>query len=469
METGPRPDILYLAHRVPYPPDKGDRIRTYHILRFLAAHANVHLACLADEPVSEDTVAALAGFCKRLAIVPLGGSSRWGRALGSFLCGQTITAGAFSSPGLRAAVRAWARTTPFQTVLGSASSMAPYLNLLELQNTPAVVDVMDVDSQKWFDYAAAKPWPRSWLYRIEGRRLRRLEESLARRGRVLTVSSPEADLFRSFCPSADIDAITNGVDLSYFQQSTEVAPEQGLVFVGALDYFPNIDAAIWFCREVWPEVQRRRPEARFRLVGRKPAPAVLRLSGIAGVELLGTVADVRPHLARAAVVVIPLRIARGLQNKVLEAMAMGKPVVASPCALAALHTQPGVHLLTASSPEEWIGAISQLLDNEPLRRTLGQAGRQYVEERHDWNVCLAPLLEILGRPRRGQATAATLASGKEYPLERGKEERRQPAIRAEKLSGALSCKHTVSAGLQELPGSCFAEPRHAGTFNPKGI
>jgi glycosyltransferase involved in cell wall biosynthesis len=166
--------------------------------------------------------------------------------------------------------------------------------------------------------------------------------------------------------------------------------------VGALDYFPNVDAAVWFCQEVWPSIHRQHPQATFKLVGRRPAPAVQRLGEIPGVQLVGAVPDVRPFVASAAAVVAPLRIARGLQNKVLEALAMGKAVVASPPALAALECQPGVHLLAASSAAEWIEAILRLLANADLGKELGASGRKYVEEHHAWDRCLEPLNDLLG-------------------------------------------------------------------------
>jgi sugar transferase (PEP-CTERM/EpsH1 system associated) len=391
-----RPDILYLVHRTPYPPDKGDRIRTFQVLRYLSTRARVHLACLADEPVEGQTVAKLREYCERVAVVRLGGLSRWARAVGSMVRGQTVTQGAFSSPVLRALVRQWARETPFHACLASSSSLVPYLRLPELRNVPSVVDLIDVDSQKWLDYAAASRGPRRWLYRMEGRRLRRLEQALPAWNRAVTVvSEPEADILRSFCEPGSVHAISNGVDLDYFRPQPQ-PEEMACVFVGALDYRPNADGAVWFCREVWPEVQRRRPEAKMYLVGRRPTPAVCRLADLPGVELVGQVADVRPYLARSACAVVPLQIARGIQNKVLEAMAMGKAVVVSPGALEGLEADPGLHLLSASSASEWVQAVLSLFENACLRDRFGAAGRLYVQSRHRWESCLEPFLPLLG-------------------------------------------------------------------------
>jgi polysaccharide biosynthesis protein PslH len=392
----PQPAVLYLVHRLPYPPDKGDRIRAYHLLRHLSGRAAVHLACLADEPVSPEALAALRALCARVEVVRLAGWSRWPRGLWSLASGRTVSEGVFRSAALFDTVRTWALATPFSAALASASSVAPYLRVPELAGVPKVVDLVDVDSQKWFDYAAATRGPLSWLYRTEGTRLRRLEQGLAKRVRAVTVvSDAEATLFRSFCPDAPVQAVTNGVDLKYFAPAP-VFEEQACVFVGALDYKPNVEGIGWFCREVWPTIQQPRPGAKLYVVGRKPTPTVRRLGELPGVEVVGGVPDVRPSVARSAVAVVPLHIARGVQNKLLEALAMGKAAVASPQALAGVPAEPGTHLLGAATAAEWIDAIGKLLGDEALRRRLGGAGRRFVEERHSWDRCLAPFETLLG-------------------------------------------------------------------------
>jgi len=396
--SGARAEILYLAHRVPYPPDKGDRIRTYHLLRSLSGVADVHLACFADEPPGRPDLEELGRLCRRVAVIRLGRRARRVRALCSLASGRTATEGAFESPTMRDLVARWSRETRFRSAIASSSGMVQYLRGREARRIPAVVDLVDVDSRKWVDYAGASRGPMAWLYRTEGRRLGDLERAIPTWARAVTlVSEAEAALFRRSGGSGPIRAVTNGVDLESFHPGFPgTVDRDGCVFVGALDYRPNVDGVAWFCREVWPGVLARRPGSRFVLVGRKPSAAVRRLAGLPGVELIGQVPDVRPHLASASVAVMPLRIARGVQNKVLEALAMGKAVVASPEAIEGIRADPGVHLLGASTPREWVEAVVGLLDDPALGRRLGAAGRAYVEGAHAWDRCLAPFGSLLG-------------------------------------------------------------------------
>ena len=266
-----RPRILLLAHRIPYPPDKGDRIRVFHILRWLSHRSSIHLACLADEPYDARTVEQLKTLCERVEVISLG---RWSRCFQSTLSlsqGRTASEGAFWSKALVDILSRWSKQIRFDLALASSSALVPYLRIAELVNVPAVVDLVDVDSQKWFDYASASGGPRRWLYHLEGTRLRRLERDITRWAKAVTlVSDAEANLFRQFCDSSHVFTVPNGVDLEKFQLDVGTGePENGCIFVGALDHRPNVDGACWFCQEIWPEIHRRRPAARMVLVGRQ--------------------------------------------------------------------------------------------------------------------------------------------------------------------------------------------------------
>jgi len=389
------PDILYVTHRVPYPLDKGERIRTYYLLRYLAGRARVHLASLADEPASAETTAHLSQMTARFAAVKHG-VSKWVGGAKSFLAGGTISEGMFASAGLRKLLTAWTADTSFHGVVLSASSLASYLTRPGFGRAVTVVDAMDVDSQKWLDYAAASAPPKKWLYAAEGKRLRRTEQRISRLANAVTfVSERESQMVREYCDPAKIVTVTFGADLAYYAPQPHPDPS-GVVFVGALDYKPNVDGICWFAKSVWPTLRHRAPAAVLKIVGRQPTPAVKELGSIPGVEVVGPVPDVRPHLAAAAVVVAPLMIARGLQNKVLEAMAFGKSVVCSPAALAGFGHHEHLPAVPADTVEEWVTRVAALLGDPFRRQELGDAGRWYAATYHDWRTCLAPFGRALG-------------------------------------------------------------------------
>jgi len=392
--------LLYLVHRIPYPPNRGDRIRSHHLLRFLAARHTVSLACLADEPTPPEHVAALKAWCHRVAVVELRGPLRWLRATASLTRGHSATQGLFESPELRKTVNAWTCDTNFDAAIAFCSSMTPYLQLPSLAKVPAIVDLVDVDSQKWFDYSAGASPCKRWLFRLEGRRVRRLEIAAAQRARALTtVSEAETELCRGYCAPTPVYGISNGVDLDYFGATAandeSVAIEPRCVFVGALDYRANVDGLAWFCREVWSELRERYPQANLTVVGRSPAASVLRLAEIPGVCLAADVPDVRPYLARATAVIAPLRVARGIQNKVLEALAARRAVVASSGALEGIELEVGRHALRADTPDEWIAALSRVFDDTSFRKELGAAGRAFVKMHHDWTSQLLPFEDLV--------------------------------------------------------------------------
>jgi sugar transferase (PEP-CTERM/EpsH1 system associated) len=391
--------VLLVTHRTPYPPDKGDRIRSYHLLRFLSARAQVDLATLADEPMTTESRCALEALVGRLAVVAVHRSARWGRAALSVALGRSATEGLFRSRGMTRVLQRWTASNEYDLIVVVCSSMAQYLQTMSRGSAASLVDLIDVDSQKWFDYAAASQGLKRRLYRLEGRRVRRLEQGLVGRcDQLSVVSEAEAACLRSIEPKAPVAAISNGVDLDYFRPNVAVAEEaESCVFVGALDYRPNVDAAAWFCDAVWPQVLAARPNATFTIVGRRPVEGVRRLAQLPGVCVAADVPDVRPHLWKAAVVAAPLRIARGVQNKVLEALAAGKAVIASPQALEGLSTVAGVHLQQAEAADDWARSIVALFSNAGERRRLGAAGRQFVVSRHSWDECLQPLEALLAR------------------------------------------------------------------------
>jgi sugar transferase (PEP-CTERM/EpsH1 system associated) len=406
-----RPSVLYITHRVPWPPDRGDRIRTWNVLRYLSTRANVDLACLADEPVSDETMAELRRVTRRLAVIPHSGRKRYVTGLFSLLTGNTVTEGLFNCPSLRTLLDDWSESEEYDAVMASSSGIAGYLKRDYLTRPAQWVDLIDVDSQKWFDYSKAASFPMSLVYKLEGRRLRAVEKRLARRcDQLLVVSDAERDLFRSFCRTDKIKAVGNGVDSSYFAPARNIQVEDcSCVFVGVMNYKPNADAAIWFVRNVWSKIRERYPDAKFRIVGKSPTAEVQALAAVPGVEVTGSVPDVRPWLHRSTCAVVPLHIARGIQNKVLEAMACGRPVICSPAPLKGLAAEPGLHLLQADAAEEWVDAVSRVFADRNLQQELGMSGAAFVQLHHSWDHCLSPLDRMLEHQQKTRKSESEVA------------------------------------------------------------
>jgi sugar transferase (PEP-CTERM/EpsH1 system associated) len=392
-------DLLLLIHRIPYPPNKGDKIRSYHLLKHLAQHYKVHLATFVDDPDDWQHVSTVQALCSSSHFAKLGWLGGRLRSLVGLLAGRSLSYDFYRDAGMHA----WAARTmaehKIKRVMVFSSPMAQYAEAYP--HARRVVDLCDVDSDKWRQYAAKKPWPMSWLYRHEADALLAYERHVARTcDAALFVSEPEAALFRTLAPesAARIDYFNNGVDTEYFSpartyQRPYGSEERALVFTGAMDYWPNIDAVQWFAAEVFPQLLARMPNLRFYIVGARPAAAVQALAQQAGVVVTGTVPDVRPYIHHGEVAVAPLRIARGIQNKVLEAMAMGRPVVVSPQALEGIAATPGKDLLLADGADAFMATISALLAAPDA--AIGAAARAQVEREYSWPSKLARIEERL--------------------------------------------------------------------------
>jgi sugar transferase (PEP-CTERM/EpsH1 system associated) len=394
--------ILYLVHRLPYPPNKGDKVRSYHLLRHLAARHEVLLGTFVDDAEDEPHVATVRQWCADVKAVRLHPRRAKVASLTGLARGEPLTLAYYRDAELDAWVRGLQRAGGIDAVVVFSSSMVPYAERFFGSGVPVLVDFVDLDSAKWADYAKAHRWPLSWLYAREGRELLAYERRVAARAdRSFFVTDKEAALFRSLAPEvgARVGAFGNGVDAAYFapdpsRPSPFDAGERPIVFTGAMDYWPNIDAVTWFAAEMLPALRRRWPAARLHVVGRQPPPAVQALAGDA-VHVTGTVPDVRPWLQHAAVVVAPLRLARGIQNKVLEAMAMARPVVASASCAEVITAVPGAELLSATSADDFVQAVDSLLGDAARADAVGAAGRSRVLSDYSWAAQLAPLARHL--------------------------------------------------------------------------
>jgi sugar transferase (PEP-CTERM/EpsH1 system associated) len=402
--------LLYLVHRLPYPPNKGDKVRSYHLLKHLAAQHEVYLGTFVDDPADEQYLDKVGGLCAGMHVARLRPASAKLASLRGLLTGEALTLPYYRDAGLARWVRELAASQALDAVVVFSSSMAQYAEGLE--DLPLLVDFVDVDSAKWSDYAQAHAWPLSWLYRREGRQLLAFEASVAERATCsFFVTDKEVALFRHLAPAgrARVESLSNGVDAEFFAPDADrVSPfetsELPLVFTGAMDYWPNADAVIWFAAEVLPALRRRWPQLRLHIVGRSPTPAVLALAG-EGVVVTGTVPDVRPYLQHATVVVAPLRLARGIQNKILEAMAMARPVVAARTCVGALAAEPGEELLAATDADDYVDQIAALIESPDHAAAVGLAGRRRVLDSYSWAAHLSGIDRYLTKIAAAPALA----------------------------------------------------------------
>lgn len=397
-------DLLYLVHRLPYPPNKGDKVRSFNLLRHLAKKHRIHLGTFIDDPEDEAYLEKVRSYCVDMHVARLTPRIAKLRSLRGLLSGEALSLPYYRNAGLRDWVARTCAGSRIEHAVVFSSVMADYVP--DMLRLPTLVDFVDVDSAKWTQYASTHRWPLSWLYRREGERLLAWERSVAEKAvRSFFVTAAEADMFRRAAPaSADrVEAIGNGVDAEFFSPEHPLASpfsadESPIVFTGAMDYWPNVDAAVWFAGAVLPRLRQRFPAVRFYIVGRSPDAAVQALANDDAIVVTGTVDDVRPYLQHAAVVVAPLRIARGIQNKVLEAMAMARPVIASTACAGAIDAACGSELLAAGTPDDYIAHIDKLLADPALADAIGQAARQRVLVSYSWDAHLSRIDRYLAPP-----------------------------------------------------------------------
>ena len=396
-----KPALLFLCHRIPYPPNKGDKIRSFHLLQYLSEHYRIHLATFIDDEADWQYVGKVREFCEDACFVRLDPGRARLRSLLGLLTGDPLSIPYYASSELSAWVDAQVAERGIQRVIVYSSAMAQYVSDEAGRYTHKVIDFVDVDSDKWQQYAEKKRWPMSWIYRREARRLLDYDAKVAESFDAgLFVCAAEADLFRRLVPgvAAKVGYYNNGVDTAYF--SPDVAhgnpyPRQAraLVFTGAMDYWPNVDAVVWFAQAIFPLIREAEPTVLFYIVGSNPAERVLQLKKQDGVVVTGRVEDVRPYVQHAVAAVAPMRIARGIQNKVLEAMAMARPVVVSPQGLEGIHAVNERDLLCAETEQDYVRYIGSLMAGGYAG--MGEAARRQVESEFNWAHTLPPVKALL--------------------------------------------------------------------------
>lgn len=386
--------ILYLAQRVPYPPDRGDKIITFHHVRHLARSHEVTVVCLAQGDADLDNAAALRSIVSQVHAVRLSPYRARLRACQALLQGQPFTLGYFNEEALRRRVDELVRRNAIDLAMVFCSGMAQFVE--SAGHLPRILHFADLDSQKWKEYSRQAHFPQRWVYAAESRRLLRYERQLANSfDHCFVCTRSELNDFRRLAGEANVTYLANGVDLAYFQPVASSPPPASLVFTGVMDYPPNVDGVTWFCQEIFPRIRQHVPEATFTICGARPTRAVRDLANLPGVAVTGRVPDVRPYLSAASVAVVPLRICRGIQNKVLEAMAMGLPVVTTPAAYEGIEAEPGTDLLVAQDADAFAMRVCELIGDVGARKRLGRAARTCVQLNYRWDVPLERLDAVL--------------------------------------------------------------------------
>ncbi|MEQ1529441.1 MAG: TIGR03087 family PEP-CTERM/XrtA system glycosyltransferase [Methylococcales bacterium] len=392
-------DLLFLVHRIPYPPNKGDKIRSYNFLKHLVAEYNVYLGAFIDDANDWQYTEKLDELCKETHFQGLNPLPAKIKSLPGLLTGEALSLPYYRNQAMQTWVDSTIKNHGIKKVLIFSSTMAQYIN--SSHAVDMIVDFVDVDSDKWRQYAEKKHGIQKWIYQREAAYLFKYEQKIAEQAKVSSfVSEMEAALFKSMAPalSHKITHINNGVDTDYHAPELSLpspysADEMSLVFTGAMDYWANVDAVKWFAEAVFPAISAQHATAKFYIVGSKPTKEVQDLAGMPNVIVTGAVPDVRPYVAHAKLAVAPLRIARGIQNKVLEAMALGKYVLATSAAMEGIAYDQTLQISVADQADSFADAANQLLAEPGSLDSL--QNREFVKTHFSWQQSIDSLLALL--------------------------------------------------------------------------
>ncbi|MEZ5525432.1 MAG: TIGR03087 family PEP-CTERM/XrtA system glycosyltransferase [Pseudomonadales bacterium] len=394
-----KPPLLFLAHRIPYPPNKGDKIRSFNLLKTLAKDYRVYLGAFVDDKHDWQYESELRQYCAEVFLLGLGSRRKY-QSLKGLVTGEALTLPYYRQSRMQRWIDHKINECSITRAFVYSSAMAQYLEGDHYRQIHRVLDYVDVDSEKWREYSKRRIWPMSWLYRREAKELLRFDRRSAEVfDASVFVSASEAELFKRLAPESAqrVTHINNGVDYHYFDPAIvhENPYQEGpvLAFTGAMDYWANVDAVTWFVQKVFPAIQKKIPAVKFYIVGARPTDAVLKLGQKSGVSVTGSVEDIRPYIAHADVVVAPMRIARGVQNKVLEAMAMERPVVVTGAAMEGIEKLSGQRI--CDDAKSFTEYCLQLLNEGDTEQT-GKAGRQRILRDFNWDQNLLKLETLFG-------------------------------------------------------------------------
>ncbi|MEW6983624.1 TIGR03087 family PEP-CTERM/XrtA system glycosyltransferase [Colwelliaceae bacterium 6471] len=397
--------LLFLCHRIPFPPNKGDKIRSFNILKKLSEQFDVHLGCFIDDPYDEQFSGSLEDYCRSVFCLNQNKTIAKVKGLKAFLTGQAITLPYYFDRNMQQWVQQTVASYDIKKVFIYSSSMAQYCESAEYESMNKVIDFVDVDSDKWRQYAENKSGIARWVYNREYQKLASYEDKICHAfNHSVFVSPDEAALFAKRQPiseQAKVHGILNGVDIEFFnpvanfEQESMIPNGSFISFTGAMDYWANVEAVVWFAENVWPKIHQAYPELLFYIVGGNPSTEVESLAQHSGIVVTGRVHDIRPFIAKASCSVAPIRIARGIQNKVLEAMALAKTVVLTPMAAEGISFPEQQKKLIIDDSDEFAQAVISVLEHPDSAQSIGHENRIWMEEHYQWKSVLEPLLSLL--------------------------------------------------------------------------
>ncbi len=389
--------ILFVCHRFPYPPNRGGKIRPFHIIRHLHEQGHDVIVCsLVRSDAEADQSAGIAPYCTAYHAVRVHEPIQFVRMVACLPLTTPSSMGHFHSPALARRIRQLMTTRHFELIMVHCSSVAPYVE--DVESIPKILDFGDMDSQKWFEYARYKPFPLSCGYRLEANKLMAAEQRLAQRFEVCTTTTrAECDTLEAYGTGAATDWFPIGVDTAFFAPTGASYDPHTISFIGHMDYYPNQECMRRFCDTVWPLLKAKDPAMKLLIVGADPPRAIRALAQRPGVTVTGTVDDVRPYVRNSAAMVAPLAIARGTQNKLLEAMAMAVPTITSSAALGGVDAEPEQHFLVADGAQEIADAVWRVTAHPAERARLAAAGRARMLSHHSWEGAMRRLDRIIER------------------------------------------------------------------------
>ncbi len=386
--------ILFLSHRVPYPPNKGEKIRAFNEIKYLSKSHEIHLLAFYDYPEEIQYKNNLEPFCESVTLIPLIRWKQYFRAGFAMVSGKPWSLGYFGNTLMKKTVSKKTADISPDLIFVYCSSMAAYVN--HVSGTPKVLDFVDSDALKWKQYSQARKAPACWLYGYEAKKLLEFETEMVKAFDYSIFVSASEIAGHNLQPLRNkIVFVQNGIDLQLFKPSDTDNKEPAIAFTGAMDYYPNIDAVVHFAHKIFPKVRTVYPNARFFIIGSRPATVVQKLSSIPGITVTGTVKDVRPFLSRCRCAVVPLRIAQGIQNKILEALAIGLPVVATPIAAGELRAIKDLPLAIAEDSESFAKKVIGYMKQASLSNEAVDACRRSLKAHFDWTTNLDALDELI--------------------------------------------------------------------------